>query len=116
MKERVFFAMKFKITTEIKEKKFLISIAGNLDTSTYQAAEQKIDNAIAKEADGTEGIEIEEIIMDLKNLVYISSLGLRILFKLSKRFPGKITIINVPSDVMDIFKMTGIDKTMTVRD
>ena len=109
MEEDVFFAMKFKMTTEIKEKNFLISIAGNLDTGTYPAAEKKIDDALAKEAGN-----VEEIILDLKNLVYISSLGLRILFKLSKQFPSKVKIINVPSDVMDIFRLTGIDKTMTV--
>ena len=111
MEEDVFFIMKFKMTTEMKEKKFLVSIAGNLDTSTYPTAEIKINDALDKKAGN-----IEEVILDLKNLIYISSLGLRILFKLSKQFPDKVTIINVPSEVMDIFRMTGIDKTMTVMD
>ena len=101
--------MKFKMTSEIKEKKFLISIAGNLDTGTCPAAEKKIDDALSKGAGN-----IDEVILDLKNLIYISSLGLRILFKLSKQLPSRVKIINVPGDVMDIFKMTGIDRTMTV--
>lgn len=107
-RERIF-AMKFKMTTEMKEKKFLISIAGNLDTSTYPMAETKIDDVLAKNAGN-----VEEIILDFKNLLYISSLGLRILFKLLKQFPSCVKIINVPDDVMDIFRMTGIDKTAIV--
>ena len=101
--------MKFKITTEIKNDDCLISIAGDLDSVTYPAAEEKINKALSKAGDN-----IKNIILDFKNLLYISSLGLRILFKLAKTYPSKIKIMNVPGDVMDIFKMTGIDKTMTV--
>ncbi len=101
--------MKFKITTAIKDDDCLISIAGSLDSGTCAAAEQKINNILS-----TEGLNLRDIIIDFKNLLYISSLGLRILFKLAKQYPSKVKIINVPSDVMDVFKMTGIDKTMTV--
>ena len=97
------------MTTEIKDDDCLISIAGSLDSGTCAAAEQKIDNTLSKA-----GINLKDIILDFKNLLYISSLGLRILFKLAKTYPSKVKIINVPSDVMDIFKMTGIDKTMIV--
>ena len=97
------------MTTEVKDKECLISIAGSLDTKTCEAAELKIDNALSKGADTIKGI-----ILDLKNLLYISSLGLRIFFKLAKKYPAGVKIINVPEDVMSIFKMTGIDKTMDV--
>ena len=96
----------FKISTEVKDKECSISIAGSLDTLTCAAAEKKIDNAISG--------NIEKISLNLKNLVYISSLGLRIFFKLAKQFPDNVKIFNVPEDVMSIFKMTGIDKTMNV--
>ena len=101
--------MNFKMTTEVKDKECLISIAGNLDTKTCEAAEQKIDNTLSKEAGN-----IERINFDLKNLLYISSFGLRIFFKLAKQYPSNVKIFNVPEDIMSIFKLTGIDKTMSV--
>ena len=106
MKASVYKQMSFKMTTEVKDKECLISIAGSLDTKTCAAAEQKIDNALSR--------NIEKISFDLKNLLYISSLGLRIFFKLAKQYPSAVKIFNVPEDVMSIFKMTGIDKTMSV--
>lgn len=98
----------FKLSTEVKDKECFISIAGSLDALTCAAAEQKIDNVVA------ENKNIEKITLNLKNLVYISSLGLRIFFKLAKQFPDSVKIFNVPEDVMTIFKMVGIDKTMGV--
>ena len=97
------------MTTELKDKDFLISIAGNLDTKTCQAAERKIDNALLPAKNN-----IDQIIFDVKDLLYISSLGLRIFFKFAKLYPDSVKIINVPEDIMSIFKMTGIDKTMNV--
>ncbi|MBQ9419010.1 MAG: STAS domain-containing protein [Synergistaceae bacterium] len=101
--------MKFRMTTATEDNDCLISIAGSLDSGTCAAAEQRIDDAIA-----SAGSQLENIILDFKNLLYISSLGLRILFRLAKLYPAKVKIINVPGDIMDVFKMTGIDKTMTV--
>ena len=101
--------MKFKVTTALENDECLISIAGSLDSGTCPAVERKIDAALE-----SAGQKLKDIILDFKNLLYISSLGLRILFKLAKTYPSKIKIINVPADIMDVFKMTGIDKTMTV--
>ena len=102
--------MNFKITTELKDdKEFLISIAGNLDTRTCEAAERKIENALSLAKN-----DINQTNFDLKDLLYISSLGLRIFFKLAKLYPDCVKIFNVPEDIMSIFKMTGIDKTMNV--
>ncbi len=101
--------MKFRITTKIENNDCMISISGSLDSGTCAAAEQRINDAITKAGTG-----LKCITLDFKNLLYISSLGLRILFKLAKSYPSKIKVINVPADVMDIFKMTGIDKTMNI--
>ena len=103
--------MKFRMTTATEDDDCLISIAGSLDSGTCPAAEQRINDAISRQ-----GSALRNIILDFKNLLYISSLGLRILFKLAKLHPNKVKIINVPADIMDVFKMTGIDKTMTVID
>ena len=101
--------MKFKITTARENNDCLIYVAGSLDNLTCPVAEEKINNALAKQ-----NSELENVILDFKDLLYISSLGLRILFKLAKQYPSRVKIINVPDEVMDIFKMIGIDKTMSV--
>ncbi len=101
--------MKFKMTTAIEDNDCLISIAGSLDSGTCAAAEEKIDNILSANK-----LTLKKIKIDFKNLLYISSLGLRLLFKLEKLYPSKIKIKNVPSDVMDVFRMTGIDKTMAI--
>ncbi|MCR4744044.1 MAG: anti-sigma factor antagonist [Lachnospiraceae bacterium] len=54
-----------------------------------------------------------KIIIDMKDLKYISSAGLRILLRLQKK-RGKIKVINVSSEVYEIFSMTGFDEIMEV--
>jgi anti-sigma B factor antagonist len=52
----------------------------------------------------------KDIIFDMKDLTYISSAGLRVLLateKENKVNEKNTTIINVNSDVMDIFVVTG---------
>ncbi|MBR6901127.1 MAG: STAS domain-containing protein [Synergistaceae bacterium] len=102
--------MKFKITTTRINDDCVIAISGSLDSGTCPVAEKRINDIISREGGNTSG----SIVLDFKNLLYISSLGLRILFKLAKERPSKIKIINVPSDIMDIFRMVGMDKTVAV--
>ena len=82
-------------------------IEGRLDTTN--AAD--VGMAINDELDG-----IRELILDLKDLEYISSMGLRVILELQKRMKeqGKMKVVNVNDTVMEIFKMTGFTKFMTI--
>ena len=53
--------------------------------------------------------DVENLTVDLKNLDYIASAGLRILLKLKKRMDnqGSMKVINLNRDVREVFDMTG---------
>ena len=54
--------------------------------------------------------ETQSIILDLKQLTYISSAGLRVFITAQKTANSKnvsITVCNVAEDIMEIFEITG---------
>ena len=56
--------------------------------------------------------------LDCTELEYICSLGLRGLLKLKKESAAKggtLELLNVQPDVMNILRMTGFDKLLTIR-
>ena len=59
---------------------------------------------------------IEELIIDLAAVEYISSAGLRVLLLLHKKMSaqGKMKVKNVLPGIMDIFKMAGFTKFLTI--
>ena len=89
-----------KIRKEIENGKLTVYIDGKLDTSTSPQASQEIETEI-------EGIE--SLVLDMQNLKYISSAGLRLLLSLHKKMAAKggMTVRNVNETNMEIFDMTG---------
>ena len=59
---------------------------------------------------------ITNLVVDLKNLEYISSAGLRVLLGVAQVMEdqGDMKVINVSSEVMDIFEVTGFDEVLTI--
>ena len=90
------------MTTEIKKtaQATTIQVAGRLDTTTAPVLEKNI----CREIEGT-----QNLILDLKEMVYISSAGLRVLLSAQKMMMkiGTMKVKNVCPDVMEIFEMTG---------
>lgn len=61
---------------------------------------------------------INELILDFEKLDYISSSGLREVvsaYKKMKNENGTFSVINVKSEVMDVFKLTGFDEKLDIR-
>ena len=57
----------------------------------------------------------ESVILDITELAYISSAGLRVLLSLKKRCGGKsFRIVGANSEVMDVFNMTGFSDIMDI--
>ena len=89
---------------EIKDfrenEKLTICITGSLDSITSSDLEEFI-------RDNIEGIK--EIILDFKELDYVSSAGLRVLLVTMKLMKerGNIKIINVNDSVNEVLTMTG---------
>ena len=97
------------MTIEIKKNKeeIILEITGRLDTTTAPALEKTIN-------DNFEGIKT--LILDLKNLEYLSSAGLRVLLSAQKKMQqvGSMKIINVCELVMEVLEMTGFADILTI--
>ena len=97
-----------KIDIKKEEKKLIIKLDGKLDTNTSPELDSKMS-----ELEG-----VEEVIIDMKDLNYISSAGLRVLLSMQKVMnkQGKMTIINVCENVMDIFEVTGFSDILNIEE
>jgi anti-sigma B factor antagonist len=97
------------MTIEIKKsnEELTLEVNGRLDTTTAPALEKTINENI-------EGVKA--LVLDLKNLEYISSAGLRVLLSAQKKMQqvGSMKIINVCELVMEVFEMTGFADILTI--
>lgn len=99
---------------EIKKSKenqtLNIKLLGRLDTNTAP----ELDENIKGDLDS-----VTEIIIDLKDLDYISSAGLRTILVIHKAMnakSGKLVIKNVKDEVMEVFDMTGFSSFLSIED
>ena len=83
-----------------------IAVEGRIDASNAAEAEEKIFR-IKNDNPG------KHTVVDADKLAYISSAGLRVILRLRKEEP-KLAIINVASDVYEVFDMTGFTDMVTV--
>ena len=58
--------------------------------------------------------EGESLVIDMKELEYISSSGLRQLVAAYKKYKGDMKLKNVPASILDILRTTGLDKKLKV--
>ena len=82
----------------------VMELAGWLDTQTAPELEAAIGAL-----NGTAAL-----ILDLKELEYISSAGLRQLVVAHKKMNGELTLRNVSTEIMDILRMAGFDKRLHI--
>ena len=58
------------------------------------------------------GPEIKSLSLDLSGLEYTSSAGMRQLVATHKRMNGALTLKHVSPEIMDVLRMTGLDKKL----
>jgi len=81
---------------------FEISLAGRLDSATYVQLEEKI-NALMS-------MPVKAIVLDMGMLDYISSMGLRVIFKAMKDLKAKNGLLmatNMRPHVKKVFEIAG---------
>ena len=83
-----------------------IILNGRIDSSNSAAVEQEIQSLL-------DGYTDAALTVDAEGLEYISSAGLRVLLRLRKRF-SKLEIVNVRSEVYEIFEMTGFTEMIPI--
>lgn len=99
-----------QIKFDISSKNIVISLIGRLDTITSPQLEEEI-NSFSLE-------NIETVILDLKELEYISSAGLRVVLMIHKKMNklgGQLKLINVNDMILNIFDMTGMSEFLNIQ-
>ena len=85
----------------------VIEVAGRLDTVTSPALDKTINEDIG---------DATNLVLDLKEMEYISSAGLRVLLIAQKKMQkiGSMKVTNVCDAVMDVFEMTGFADILVI--
>jgi len=94
--------MKFDNTNAILK----IFLQGRIDSNNAAEVEENIMSTINDNAH-------QSLVLDLDDLSYISSAGLRIILKL-KKMDKTLKLINVSTEVYEIFDMTGFTEMMEI--
>ena len=97
------------MTIEMKKnmEETILEITGRLDTTTAPVLDKTINEELK---------DVENLVLDLKGLEYISSAGLRVLLNAQKKMQrvGSMKLKNVSEAVMDVFEMTGFADILVI--
>lgn len=90
-----------------EDDKLTIALEGRLDTTTSPQLEAELKASL----DGT-----ASLIIDMKELQYISSAGLRVLLSAQKVMlqKGSMKLVNVGENIMEVFEITGFSDILTI--
>lgn len=88
-------------------KKLTITLTGRLDTTTAPKLETELKQNISG---------VEELVLDLAALEYLSSAGLRVLLSAQKVMnrQGSMVVRNANEIIMEIFEVTGFVDVLTI--
>ncbi len=86
-----------------------IYISGRLDAVTALELDKNLQATLAN---------VTDLTVDLKDVEYVSSAGLRILLKTQKRMDrqGSMKIRNIRDNVREVLDMTGFSDFLTIED
>ena len=97
------------MTIEIKTnaEATTIEVAGRLDTITAPMLDKTINEDIK---------DVKNLILDIKDVAYVSSAGLRVLLSAQKKMQkiGTMKVKNVCPEVMEVFEMTGFADILVI--
>lgn len=95
-----------KLNTVFEEKNCIITIEGSIDTLTARELEQAVNEAAPK---------CEKMILDMSKVDYISSGGLRVVVGANHIVgKGNLTLRGLAPNVLEIFRLTGFTKYLTI--
>ena len=98
-----------KIDLKKEEKDLTMVLEGRLDTTAAPEAEETLRRELP---------DAESLTVDMENLEYISSAGLRVLMfakrELKKQGSDKMKLIHVNEIIMEIFEVTGFSEIFEI--
>lgn len=97
--------IKHKVDNQLK-----VAIKGRLDTNSAP----ELERSVLEDIEGIDRLEL-----DLENLVYISSAGLRVILLFHKNMAaakGLLKILHPCDEVMEVFDMTGFSTFLNIEE
>ena len=96
-----------KINHNREAEKLTVAIEGRLDTTTAPELEKALGTLL-------EGVT--DLVLDMTNLEYVSSAGLRVILKAQKAMfrSGKMKLIGVNESIMEVFEITGFSDILEI--
>lgn len=98
-----------EITTERVDKVVIVKVKGRFYSSAASAAEKSVAAAL--------GSDVPRLAIDMTELDYISSAGLRVLLKLAKqieRAKGNVVLFGLHPNVREVFSITSFDTIFSI--
>ena len=96
------------ITTTRNGSALTLQLEGRLDTTTSPQLEAELSASL----DG-----VKQLTLDLQQLAYLSSAGLRVILGAQKRMnkQGQMTVTHVCADIMEVFEITGFVDILDIK-
>ena len=95
------------IKSELNNEILTVGLQGHIDSNNAADVEAEITEARSSG-------DIKNVVIDMQDLQYISSAGLRILLRLKKIYP-ELRVVNVSSEVYEVLNITGFTEMMNVQ-
>lgn len=95
------------INTQKQVTQLIIQLEGRLDTTSAPELLEELNKSLTG---------ITSLIIDFKDLEYISSAGLRVILVAQQQMSeqGKMVVKNVNENIMEIFELTGFVEILTI--
>lgn len=95
------------INTQKQDTQLIIQLEGRLDTTSAPELIEELNKSLTG---------ITSLIIDFKDLEYISSAGLRVILVAQQQMSeqGKMVVKNVNENIMEIFELTGFVEILTI--
>ncbi|MDR2630390.1 MAG: STAS domain-containing protein [Spirochaetaceae bacterium] len=99
--------MTIQKTFDAEIKQLTLTLKGRLDTTTAPELEKELKTTLE---------EVNVLVMDFADLVYLSSAGIRVIILAQKlmKAPKKMMIRNVNEIVYEVFEMTGLTEVIKI--
>lgn len=98
--------MNFQIDKQ--DNGYVLTFAGRLDTSTAQEISQQVQEL-------TPELKDKDTVIDMSQLEYISSSGIRLLLLIRKATSAKVTLQGVRPEILQILKVTKLDTAFIIK-
>jgi len=99
--------LSLKVDLEAIEQKIVLRLEGRIDAATSPLLERQMERLIQEKH--------HHLLLDLNQVDYLSSAGLRLLLSMSKKLQslkGFLILFSLAAEVEEIVKMAGFDRVL----